>query len=77
MRVVGEEEVAHVAFAAHWFEKLGGPLDFGSWLEALPAPLSPMVMRGKPLSRERRTRAGLSARFLDELEAWQPESPGG
>lgn len=77
MHTVGEEEVAHVAFAAHWFAQLGTPLDFASWVDALPAPLSPMVMRGKPLSRERRTRAGLSERFLDELEAWQPVLLGG
>jgi len=77
MHVVGEEEVAHVAFAAHWFHELGATLDFAGWLAELPRPLSPMVMRGKPLARERRTRAGLDKRFLDELEAWQPVSPGG
>jgi uncharacterized ferritin-like protein (DUF455 family) len=77
MRVVGEEEVAHVAFAAHWFERLSGPLSFEAWLSALPAPLSPMVMRGRPLSLARRRRAGFSQHFLEQLSAWQPASPGG
>lgn len=77
LHVVGEEEVAHVAFAAHWFARLGGGLEFESWRRALPPPLSPMVMRGKPLCRERRRRAGLDDLFLDRLEAWQPASPGG
>jgi uncharacterized ferritin-like protein (DUF455 family) len=77
LRVVGDEEVQHVAFAAHWFKRFVGELDFDRWLRALPAPLSPMVMRGRPLARERRARAGLSVDFLEQLEAWQPRSPGG
>jgi uncharacterized ferritin-like protein (DUF455 family) len=77
LRVVGEEEVAHVAFAAHWFQKLSGPLSFEAWVAALPPPLSPMVMRGRPLSHARRLRAGFQERFLEQLSAWQPASPGG
>jgi uncharacterized ferritin-like protein (DUF455 family) len=77
LRVVGEEEVAHVAFAAHWFQKFVGPLSFDAWCEALPAPLSPMVMRGRPLAHARRLRAGFNQDFLARLSAWQPVSPGG
>ena len=73
---VGREEVAHVAFGAHWFRAFAGALAFDAWCDALPAPLSPMVMRGRPLARAARAEAGLDARFLDELEAWQPVSPG-
>jgi uncharacterized ferritin-like protein (DUF455 family) len=72
--LVGREERAHVAFAAHWFREFAGELDFARWCAALPAPLSPMVMRGRPLAREARLAAGLDASFLDELDAWQPES---
>jgi uncharacterized ferritin-like protein (DUF455 family) len=74
--VVGGEEERHVAFAAHWFRNFAGALDFARWCAALPPPLSPMVMRGQPLARSARMRAGLDAEFLDELEAWQPESRG-
>jgi uncharacterized ferritin-like protein (DUF455 family) len=77
MRVVGEEEVAHVAFAARWFARLSGELGFERWRAALPPPLSPLLMRGRPLCRERRLRAGLDHAFLAQLEAWQPASPGG
>ncbi|MET0283801.1 MAG: DUF455 family protein [Polyangiales bacterium] len=70
--LVGIEERSHVAFAAHWFRELSGGLDFAGWCAALPAPLSPMVMRGKPLAREARRAAGLDDAFLDALEAWQP-----
>jgi uncharacterized ferritin-like protein (DUF455 family) len=73
---IGQEELAHVSFAAHWFGSFAGPLEFSAWLALLPAPLSPMVMRGRPLARAARALAGMDARFLDELEAWQPASPG-
>lgn len=73
---VGHEELAHVAFAAHWFRTFAGPLEFSRWLAQLPPPLSPMVMRGRPLARTARALAGMDERFLDELEAWQPVSPG-
>ncbi len=71
--LVGEEEVSHVAFGAHWFGVLSGGLTFAAWRSTLPSPLSPMVMRGKPLARDARKRAGLDDAFLDELERWQPE----
>ncbi|MFM2419261.1 MAG: hypothetical protein RL385_3984 [Pseudomonadota bacterium] len=73
---VGDEEVAHVAFGAHWFRELTGGLGFAAWCSALPPPLSPMVMRGSPLDRPRRAQAGFPADFLDALEAWVPESRG-
>jgi uncharacterized ferritin-like protein (DUF455 family) len=73
---VGDEERAHVAFGAHWFRELTGGLDFESWRRALPSPLSPMVMRGRPVARAARLSAGLDNAFVDELEAWQPRSPG-
>jgi uncharacterized ferritin-like protein (DUF455 family) len=73
---IGSEEIGHVRFAVTWFQALRSNLDFESWRLALPAPLSPALMRGKPLQREARLRAGQSEAFLDELEAWQPDSPG-
>jgi uncharacterized ferritin-like protein (DUF455 family) len=70
--LVGREEIAHVRFGARWFAVFAGELAFGAWRGALPSPLSPMVMRGRPLQREARLRAGFPGGFLDELEAWQP-----
>lgn len=69
--LVGLEEIAHVRFGAKWFRELSGDLDFASWKGALPPPLTPLLMRGAPLSREARLRAGQPPRFVDELEAWQ------
>ncbi len=74
--LVGHEEEQHVAFGAHWFAALEGPLEFERWRSALPAPLSPMVMRGRPLARAARGASGFDARFLEELESWEPGSPG-
>ncbi|MEM9382908.1 MAG: DUF455 family protein, partial [Planctomycetota bacterium] len=74
---IGREEVAHVHFASTWFCRLTGrdPADgprFEDWAAALPPPLTPAVLRGVPLDRERRARAGLSAEFLDRLERCAP-----
>jgi uncharacterized ferritin-like protein (DUF455 family) len=76
--LVAHEEIAHVAFAAHWFRHFAGELSFLRWCDALPAPLSPMVMRGEPLAREARNAAGMDETFLDALQQWQPTlaSPG-
>jgi uncharacterized ferritin-like protein (DUF455 family) len=74
--LIGREEIAHVRFGARWFEAFVAPLDFETWRLALPSPLSPLLMRGKPLHREARRSAGQNEAFLDDLEAWQPVSPG-
>lgn len=75
--VVGLEEIAHVRFGVKWFTELTGGVDFDTWVKALPAPLSPLLMRGRPLQRQARLRAGQPAQFIDELEAWQsPDMPG-
>ncbi len=74
--LVGLEEIAHVRFGVRWFEHFTGGLDFEAWMRALPEPLTPLLMRGRPLRRDARRRAGQTDRFIDELEAWQPEQPG-
>lgn len=75
--IVGLEEIAHVRFGAKWFEIFAGNLDFATWLKALPPPLSPLLMRGRPIRREARLRAGQPTKFIDELEKWQSEDlPG-
>jgi uncharacterized ferritin-like protein (DUF455 family) len=73
---IAEEEIPHVRFAMRWFRAFTGRDDFASWAAHLPAPLSPMVMRGAPLAREARLRAGISEAFVDELTAWCAASPG-
>jgi uncharacterized ferritin-like protein (DUF455 family) len=71
-----EEEIPHVRFGLRWFRSLTGASDFSSWVRYLPAPLSPMVMRGNPLEREGRARAGFSASFIDELDQWRSKDSG-
>jgi len=86
--LVGLEEIAHVRFGVRWFPELASSaqlakptmetppsaLDFATWQAALPAPLTPLLMRALPLARDARARAGQPTRFLDELEAWTPET---
>ena len=70
---IEREETAHVAFALKWFEHFTGePLDYERWRAALPAPLSPGLLRGQPLNRAARRRAGMGERFLIRLEAEGP-----
>jgi uncharacterized ferritin-like protein (DUF455 family) len=73
--VVGLEEIAHVRFGVRWFQHFTGGLEFDRWMRSLPEPLTPLLMRGRPLRRDVRRRAGQSEKFLDELEAWRPEPP--
>jgi uncharacterized ferritin-like protein (DUF455 family) len=73
---VGREEVAHVAFGRRWFERWHGELTFDAWEKALPAPLSPLLMRGVPLNREARRKAGMPEEFLSRLDEWTPEPRG-
>lgn len=72
---VGEEEIPHVRFARRWLKRWTGSDDFGTWLSHLPPPLSPILMRGKPLDREARRRAGMGEPFMDQLEAWTEKNP--
>jgi uncharacterized ferritin-like protein (DUF455 family) len=74
--VVCEEEVPHVRFGLHWFRRFTEGIDFEVWRAHLPQPLSPMVMRGSPLNRADRERAGFSEAFLQELDKWAPEPRG-
>jgi uncharacterized ferritin-like protein (DUF455 family) len=67
---VGRDEIGHVAFARRWFERwTGAPLAYERWCAALPAPLTPAVLRGSPLNRAARARAGFDEAFLACLEA--------
>jgi uncharacterized ferritin-like protein (DUF455 family) len=67
--IVGREEVGHVRFAARWFARWTGDLDFARWTRELPGALSPQLLRGRVLDRNARARAGLPHAFLDALAA--------
>lgn len=73
---VADEEEAHVRFAVRWFERWTGGQDFERWLESLPRPLTPTVLRGRPLARTARLRAGQEPAFLDALEGWRDDPRG-
>lgn len=72
---VSRDEESHVRFAGRWFRRFTGGLDFESWRAALPAPLTPTVLCGRPLARAARARSGFDPAFLDALEGWC-RSPG-
>jgi uncharacterized ferritin-like protein (DUF455 family) len=67
---IERDEIAHVTFARRWFERwTGAPLEYERWRRLLPAPLTPAVLRGLPLNRAARARAGFDRAFLARLEA--------
>jgi len=70
--VVGEEEIEHVLFARRWFAEFTGEEGFEAWRERLPAPLSPVLMKGPVMNHTARRRAGYEDAFLEELESWAP-----
>jgi uncharacterized ferritin-like protein (DUF455 family) len=72
--IVGREEIPHVMFATRWYERFTNdrPSSFDTWARHLPAPLSPMLMRGPELDRAARIEAGATAAFVDALERWTP-----
>lgn len=70
--IICAEEIPHVRFGVRWFQRFTEGLDFEAWRAHLPEPLSPMVMRGSPLNREDRIRAGFTEGFLKELDGWAP-----
>lgn len=76
LEVIERDEVTHVAFAVRWFERLtGSPLDYDGWRTALPKPLTPAILKGEPLNRGARLRAGLDEAFLERLAA-EPRAGG-
>jgi uncharacterized ferritin-like protein (DUF455 family) len=72
---IERDETRHVAFARRWFERFSGaPLDYDAWRAALPAPLTPALLQGRPLNRAARRAAGLDELFLERLAAEPPAS---
>jgi uncharacterized ferritin-like protein (DUF455 family) len=73
-RTVGRDEVEHVRFAAHWFARWTGGLEFATWARAL-SPLTPALFQGRPLNRAARLAAGLPPEFVDALAQWDRAGP--
>ncbi len=74
LEAVGEEEVPHVRFALHWFERWTGGREFAAWCAHLPPPLSPVTMRGPALDDQARARAGYPPEFVERLRGWTLDS---
>ena len=70
--IIGEEEIPHVRFALHWFTRWTSKSDFATFRAQLVPPLTPTVMRGPVLCRDKRARAGFSEDFMHALEAFEP-----
>jgi uncharacterized ferritin-like protein (DUF455 family) len=75
-QTIAREEIPHVRFGIHWFYHWVPEANFADWEHSLPAPLSPMLMKGKPFNIKDRQKAGFNELFLQELEQWKPADFG-
>jgi uncharacterized ferritin-like protein (DUF455 family) len=73
---VAREEIAHVRFGTRWFTRWTGGCRFEDWVEHLPPPLSPWVLKGDPLARDQRLSAGMPEDFVATLAAYVPAPKG-
>ncbi len=72
---IGREEVPHVRFALSWFRRWKYGVRFDGWRAELPPPLSPLLMRGKPLARQPRKASGMPDSFVEALAGWRADDP--
>jgi len=73
---VAAEELAHVRMATRWFTRWTGGCNFEEWVSHLPPPLSPRLLRGEPIAKDLRRKAGMSDAFIAALTAYVPEPKG-
>ena len=73
---VAAEELAHVRMATRWFTRWTGGCNFDEWVSHLPPPLSPRLLRGEPIAKDLRRKAGMSDDFIAALTAYVPEPKG-
>jgi uncharacterized ferritin-like protein (DUF455 family) len=66
---VHNDEVRHVAVAAHWLRELDPdtPSEVARYEAAVPFPLSAARAKGRPFHAEARRRAGLSEAFIEHV----------
>jgi len=75
-QTVHDEEIAHVALAAHWIKRLPQPnqqpedtqrTDLDAYLAAVPFPLGPSRAKGRRFEVAPRRRAGLSDELIEHV----------
>jgi uncharacterized ferritin-like protein (DUF455 family) len=76
-QLVHDEEIAHVALAAHWIKRLDPvgsenanatvPNDLEAYLAAVPYPLGPSRAKGRRFEVAPRRRAGLSSELIEAV----------
>jgi uncharacterized ferritin-like protein (DUF455 family) len=82
-QIVHDDEIAHVALAADWLERLDNVSpdparsDLDRYLECVPFPLGPARAKGRRFEAEPRRRAGLSDELIEHVrQARPPKRPG-
>jgi uncharacterized ferritin-like protein (DUF455 family) len=70
-QIVHDDELRHVALAAHWLERLSEPgrSETERYSESVPFPLSAARAKGRRFDVAARRRAGLGDEFIDHVRA--------
>jgi uncharacterized ferritin-like protein (DUF455 family) len=79
LQQVHDEEIGHVALAAHWLRELdGGGRSLASiYLETVPFPLSPARAKARRFELGARRRAGLDEEFIELVRAARSSQESG
>jgi uncharacterized ferritin-like protein (DUF455 family) len=73
---IAKEESSHVAFATRWFKHWTGGCRFDEWLESIPEPITPLLLRGRTIDEAARMRAGMTPEFIAALRDYVPARTG-
>jgi uncharacterized ferritin-like protein (DUF455 family) len=77
-QIIHDDEIAHVALAAGWLERLdcvssdAARSDLDRYLECVPFPLGPARAKGRRFEAEPRRRAGLSDELIEHVRQARP-----
>lgn len=71
MLAIHEDEIDHVAFGLRWFRELkpAAMSDWDAYVSHLRWPMTPYSAKGKVFQESARTRAGMTAEFIDQLRS--------
>lgn len=73
MKIVLEDEIAHVARGAKWLTQTGADDLWQFYMDNLPPLLTPCRARGVAYKPELRLRSGLSPEFVDKLTNYEDD----
>ena len=69
MQQIVQDEISHVGFGMHWFERLEGRKDFDLYKKCLPPILDAKRGKGFVFNEENRKKARVPQEWISQLKA--------